>query len=572
MWALGVAYIFFQQGGGAPVWGPCLRPEERQNIQSQIRAALVYWNAKNPPNRKRSVNLEWPLRPVPGLAYADYYGISNFVDHDQRYPDHLLDYQGGQRTYDTADGYNHAGTDIFLWPFPWMSADSGWVEVLAAAPGIIVLKSDGHDDHNCDFDPPDPQWNAVYIRHDDGSVAWYGHLKKGSLTAKAVGAHVSAGEPIGRVGSSGISTGPHLHLELYDANGKLNDPFSGPQNTWNAGWWAQQLPYTQPKLLYVGIHDIAPEFGCANEEVYHEKLVYQGGDGFYIANYFRDQLGDEPAQITVIQPDGSTYKSWQYASDKPFYPGSYWYFSFTLPRQAMAGTWQIQTQFSGQSLIRKIQVDRPALAGLRWIPHLTRPNAGFQTHLIASNEGDVAATLQILPYTADGVALPIREWTLQAGQFETLEASELLGSSLAGYLAIQAEPFVHVTAAYRVESDRIGGSAHVLETQQSGKRFAVYPGEWDTVFDGVALVNIGDEPAHIQFQTRNPQGGVGAAFLWKTVDPMVKQLAVFSDWFVADPSQRLEIISDQPLVLVLLRGSLGSDPAYLYQTQPIILE
>ncbi|MCZ7670052.1 MAG: M23 family metallopeptidase [Chloroflexi bacterium] len=61
----------------------------------------------------------------------------------------------------------------------------GTVSVVAAAPGIIIGKRDGNDDRSCDFNSN--QWNAVYLRHADGSVAWYGHLKNGSLTAKGDG-------------------------------------------------------------------------------------------------------------------------------------------------------------------------------------------------------------------------------------------------------------------------------------------------------------------------------------------------------------------------------------------------
>ena len=82
-------------------------------------------------------------------------------------------------------------------------------------------------------------------------MAWYGHLKKGSLTAKPEGARVEAGEVLGVVGSSGRSTGPHLHLEVYLA-GALIDPYAGACNRINTtSWWAEQQAYTTPQLLAV---------------------------------------------------------------------------------------------------------------------------------------------------------------------------------------------------------------------------------------------------------------------------------------------------------------------------------
>jgi murein DD-endopeptidase MepM/ murein hydrolase activator NlpD len=58
--------------------------------------------------------------------------------------------------------------------------------------------------------------NKVEIRHWDGTVSWYGHLSK--IEVK-VGQRVDPAELVGLVGSTGFSTGPHLHLEIHP-NGK----------------------------------------------------------------------------------------------------------------------------------------------------------------------------------------------------------------------------------------------------------------------------------------------------------------------------------------------------------------
>ena len=58
--------------------------------------------------------------------------------------------------------------------------------------------------------------NYVKLKHDDGTYSRYLHLKKG--TALEVGTHVRQGELIGCSGSSGDSTGPHLHFDAYTAD------------------------------------------------------------------------------------------------------------------------------------------------------------------------------------------------------------------------------------------------------------------------------------------------------------------------------------------------------------------
>lgn len=63
--------------------------------------------------------------------------------------------------------------------------------------------------------------NWVVIQQDDGTVAKYMHMQKGLKVKK--GDAVSAGQTIGKVGSTGHSTGNHLHLQI-EQNGKPIDP------------------------------------------------------------------------------------------------------------------------------------------------------------------------------------------------------------------------------------------------------------------------------------------------------------------------------------------------------------
>jgi len=62
----------------------------------------------------------------------------------------------------------------------------------------------------------------VEINHGDGYVTRYGHNEK---TLVAVGQTVKRGEPIGLMGSTGRSTGPHVHFEVL-RNGRQVDPLS----------------------------------------------------------------------------------------------------------------------------------------------------------------------------------------------------------------------------------------------------------------------------------------------------------------------------------------------------------
>ncbi len=297
----------------------------------------------------------WPLKENSAYKGTSSYTISNFVDHNPAYPNSVQDYQCGARSYDTAAGYNHAGTDIALWPDSWNVMASGLVDIVAAAPGRIVFRQDGNADQSCKFNSLD--WNAVYVLHDDGSIAWYGHMKRGSPTSKQVGERVVAGEYLGKVGSSGNSTGPHLHFEVYDANRRLIDPYIGQCNTWNSSsWWIAQKPYQDLNLNRLYTATAPPKFSACGASGtlsdggnYFEKSVFAPGEYAYFMATYRDFANGQTTQFKVYQPDGSIARQWQLVNTDPFYSSSYWYWSFGLGSSAPVGSWIFEATYNNNA-------------------------------------------------------------------------------------------------------------------------------------------------------------------------------------------------------------------------------
>ena len=101
-------------------------------------------------------------------------------------------------------GYSklHTGVDL--------SASTG-ADVLAADGGTVIKSR-----YNSSYG------NYVAIDHGNGMVTLYAHM---SQRLVSVGQTVSAGQVIGKVGSTGNSTGPHLHFEVM-VNGSYQNPMS----------------------------------------------------------------------------------------------------------------------------------------------------------------------------------------------------------------------------------------------------------------------------------------------------------------------------------------------------------
>jgi murein DD-endopeptidase MepM/ murein hydrolase activator NlpD len=62
--------------------------------------------------------------------------------------------------------------------------------------------------------------NKIAIQHPDGTVTWYAHMSAFIRTS----GKVKAGDLIGRVGSTGNTTGPHLHFEVRPGGGGPIEP------------------------------------------------------------------------------------------------------------------------------------------------------------------------------------------------------------------------------------------------------------------------------------------------------------------------------------------------------------
>lgn len=116
-------------------------------------------------------------------SMANYYLKGNFRAN-----------QGIQKRSGKNGSYLHTGLDLI--------AKSG-TDIKSVKSGVVKSKGKHAT-----------AGNYIDIRQEDGTVARYLHMKNQSTLE--VGASVKAGDSVGKVGSTGRSTTPHLHLEIRD--------------------------------------------------------------------------------------------------------------------------------------------------------------------------------------------------------------------------------------------------------------------------------------------------------------------------------------------------------------------
>lgn len=331
----------------------CLSDNDRLqllNENAQNRRMILSKNPRAFESLQRLTLFQNPIRPKAGFTDYGYHTLQNQVDHNLTPNNNLLDYNCGTRTYDWGNG-NHQGTDYILWPYPWKRMQENLMEVVAAAPGIIINKRNNFSDVNC-LNNGNPNWNGVVVEHADGSIAIYMHFRQNSATTKEIGDTVSAGEFLGIAGSSGSSTIPHLHFEIRDAQNNVIDPYQGNCNSLNtATWWQQQEAYYVPRINRISTHSGSTnDTACPIVENTYEKTNFATGDPMVLKLYYRDIKNGDVTNIKIIAPNGSIISNFNWAQDwGVFYPTAWAFWTFNVTSSWAAGVYNVEATFGGNT-------------------------------------------------------------------------------------------------------------------------------------------------------------------------------------------------------------------------------
>lgn len=204
----------------------------------------------------------------------------------------------------------------------------------------------------------------------------------------------------------------------------------------------------------------------------------------------------------------------------------------------------------------------------RWIPHITPVGGNFETTLSITDTTGAGGSVFLQPYDVSGNPLTGKSLKINDG-YQRRTSAELFGDLPVSHVRISGPDHLMATAAYRASGAAAGGVAHVNQQTQPGRRFQLFTGEWDTIWDGMALVNLSDQPARVEGVRLNADGSEAARHvIFEALEPNSKGLLNFASVFdAADGAVVIE--SNQDALVTFLRGSLGSGTSYLYQTEAV---
>ncbi|MCB1043470.1 MAG: hypothetical protein KDC35_11045 [Acidobacteria bacterium] len=208
-------------------------------------------------------------------------------------------------------------------------------------------------------------------------------------------------------------------------------------------------------------------------------------------------------------------------------------------------------------------------AQIRFIDHVTPTTQPFETYLFVTNFRDIPCDIQFLPYDIEGNRLPDVSFSLQGHQSIKYKSDDVFGTNPVSHFQILGDTHCGVTIGYQLY-DGQGATAHLIESPQRYTDFLIYPGEPEYIFDGMAAVNFGVDPAIITAYVRASDGSdINVVELTDGLPRLHKGLWLL-DELVTPDTATIVIHSTEPLDVTLLRGTRPHVvPGYLFEVVPI---
>lgn len=204
----------------------------------------------------------------------------------------------------------------------------------------------------------------------------------------------------------------------------------------------------------------------------------------------------------------------------------------------------------------------------RVLGHFARASGGFTSTVILTNATDIAGDVTLTGYLASGEAQGSMTLSLSPGSARYRTPAELFGRDDISHCLARADDCVGVHVSYQSVQDP-AVAAQVEARRAASDRWLVFQGNWDWVWDGLAILNLGTEPADITVSQYYRSGDFITDEELDGVMPFEKKLWVLGDDFPTLDEAYLIVESNQPIVVVALRGTYAdATPQILWENTP----
>lgn len=269
----------------------------------------------------------------------------------------------------------------------------------------------------------------------------------------------------------------------------------------------------------------------------------------------------------IANPFGHTKKAaihWDFGDDRKgkddiLELNTYFNYTFTEP-----GVYQLNATITNEEgysskATKFIDIVEPPEvgAGKSYLPHLTREHAGFETEIIIENDSFEAKAYRVLGYNDMGELIHEVDRTIAAAtqgpRSELVDSDDLLSEATV-HAEIQGD--VDVKIAYR-RADGLGSRGHAAATIAPASKWKFRIGDAVAVWDGLALVNHGEQATQITVKQFNSDGTfLGQVVLNSELQPKAKMIFVMDpQQFDLSPNNLFIIESTQaPVLVTALRG------------------
>ena len=234
--------------------------------------------------------------------------IQNYVDHANGPA--YKDYTCGSLSYN-----DHKGTDFRLINLKQMRKG---VTVIAAAPGVVkgirtTMPDQAVTEETRAILENRECGNGVLLFHEGEWQTQYCHMRQDSIVVQP-GDKVEAGQPLGKVGLSGLTEFPHLHFMVRNGDvvidpftaGKMESPCitkeQGP-SLWNAET-LEKLAYVPTAILDMGFTPEVPNAEGVQEGQFNEVTIDKTSKTVL---FWTEVIGLQPgdqAIIKIVSPEG----------------------------------------------------------------------------------------------------------------------------------------------------------------------------------------------------------------------------------------------------------------------------